>query len=446
VQSGRAFVDITSGVWAFVDITSGVWAFVDITSGVWAFVDITSGVWAVVDITQERYVEPGSTGAALLKSAGYYNKEAFGFAPRDEKAGDIPVELEQVPLPNDWLKGAPSPPPATPLPPANMQTEHVVLLLWRDEHYDRDDDDEFNHMMTWCVCLLTRVSSVGPPSTLIFVVACSSRELSEPTAVPVPKRRYVNQQSKCRSTCHLTDDKSLLGVGAAHAVLFSHSQMEKDTCGGKCLPPTHNVPWVYVNSMTPNATRDLEWLPADWTATWDWHSDVPATRGLNNVGFWPRHPTTVSSFYKQAAEAHSSKSNLAVFAMDRCFPKDRIQWGRSLGGYLQAKILGACHASYTDPRSTAVCALSSAVISLRCRSLLQSSGYLCYRQQENLKGRARAGWAAAASGGVQPFQVQLPPTQARARLPSVWFASRGSCEGGQGCHRRQRVVPGQTRG
>ena len=83
-------------------------------------------------ITQERYVEPGSTGAALLKSAGYYNKEAFGFAPRDEKAGEIPVELDQVPLPTDWLKGAPSPPPAVPLPPANMQTEHVVLLLWRD--------------------------------------------------------------------------------------------------------------------------------------------------------------------------------------------------------------------------------------------------------------------------------------------------------------------------
>lgn len=122
-------------------------------------------------ITQERFVEPGSTGAALLKSAGYYNKEAFGFAPRDEKAGEIPVELDEVPLPNDWLKGAPSPPPAAPLPPANMQTEHVVLLLWRDEHYDRDDDDEFNHMMAWCVCLLT-LDHVGS-----FIICCSVLQL-----------------------------------------------------------------------------------------------------------------------------------------------------------------------------------------------------------------------------------------------------------------------------
>jgi hypothetical protein len=50
---------------------------------------------------------------------------------------------------------------------------------------------------------------------------------------------YVGQQSQCRSTCHLTDDKSLLDQGAAHAVVFGHTQLEKDVCGGKCLPTTH---------------------------------------------------------------------------------------------------------------------------------------------------------------------------------------------------------------
>jgi hypothetical protein len=161
---------------------------------------------------------------------------------------------------------------------------------------------------------------------------------------------------------------------------------------------------------------------------------------------------------EQAAAAQSSKSNLAMFAMDRCFPQDRISWGRSLsrcvlllekeqiqirvicirarftagrpsersrccadgaiyqspainhrksfdsalisgfahndsGRYLDAKILGACHASYMRPRSQAMQAEYFNSSKYNPHSFKHAPGF--HKLQKTLDSKVRA------DGGIQ---------------------------------------------
>lgn len=56
--------------------------------------------------------------------------------------------------------------------------------------------------------------------------------------------------------CHVTSDRSLLSLGAAHAVVLGGSNLINDLCRGHCFPSTHEcvarLQWFQSLRTTPS--------------------------------------------------------------------------------------------------------------------------------------------------------------------------------------------------